>query len=414
MLVLAALLVGLSVLTGDPYKVSLPVVFVATAAYAVAVTRGRSMGERLARFSAGAGAPGLLLMVWIFVLAGAFAESARQMGAISAAVDLALLCMPPGMLLAGVFLAACFVSLAVGTSVGTIVALVPVATGLAERAGIALPLLVAAAVGGALFGDNLSFISDTTVVATRSQGCRMKDKFRVNVRIVLPVAVLTFLAYVLMGRGMEAAHAVGAVDWLKVLPYVAVLVTALAGCDVVLVLFIGNLLAGGVGMATGAYDFLGWMQAMTQGIGGMGELIVISLLAGGLLELIRCNGGITYLLRALTRRIRGKRGAELSIAALVSLTNLCTANNTIAILSVGSLAHDIAAKYGVDRRKSASILDTFSCCVQGMLPYGAQLLMAAGLASLSPMQIIPYLYYPAGMGVAALLAILLRYPRKYS
>jgi len=412
--VLIGLLAGLALYAGDPYKVPLPVVFIMVAAYAVAVTHGLPLTERLSRFSAGAGQPGLLLMVWIFVLAGAFAESAKQMGSIAATVDLTLLCLPPGMLLGGIFLSACFVSLSVGTSVGTIVALVPVAAGLAGRTGIGLPLLVAAAVGGALFGDNLSFISDTTVAATRSQGCRMKDKFRVNARIVVPAAVLTFLIYMVMGQGTADYVHAGTVDWVKVVPYLVVLLAALAGMNVLPVLFVGNLLTGAVGIVAGSYDLIGWMQAMAAGIGGMGELIAVSLLAGGLLELVRYNGGIVYLLRLLTRRIRSKRGAELGIAALVSLTNVCTANNTIAILSVGKIANDLSERFGVDKRKSASILDTFSCCVQGLLPYGAQLLMAAGLASVSPMQIIPYLYYPMGMGAVALLAILFRYPRRYS
>lgn len=414
LLVLVGLLVSLSLITGDPYKVSLPVVFIATAAYALFTTRGLSIDERLTQFSRGAGSSGLLLMVWIFVLAGAFAESAKQMGAISATVDLTLLLLPEGMLLAGLFLAACFVSLAIGTSVGTIVALVPVAVGLASRTDMSLPLITASVAGGAFFGDNLSFISDTTVAATRTQGCRLSDKFRVNFRIVLPAAIITFMAYVVMGQGGAPLPEAGSVDWLKVLPYVAVLLTAVMGLNVTVVLMMGCLLTGAVGMAMGCYDLMGWMQSMAVGISGMGELIVISLLAGGLLELIRYNGGITFLLRMLTRRIRGKRGAELSIAALVSITNVCTANNTIAILSVGKLANDIAERYGVDKRKSASLLDTFSCCVQGLLPYGAQMLMAAGLASVSPMEIIPYLYYPMVMGFIALLAIFLRYPRRYS
>ena len=425
LLVLVGLLVSLSLITGDPYKVSLPVVFIATAAYALFTTRGLSIDERLTQFSRGAGSSGLLLMVWIFVLAGAFAESAKQMGAISATVDLTLLLLPEGMLLAGLFLAACFVSLAIGTSVGTIVALVPVAVGLASRTDMSLPLITASVAGGAFFGDNLSFISDTTVAATRTQGCRLSDKFRVNFRIlkinnknsifiVLPAAIITFMAYVVMGQGGAPLPEAVSVDWLKVLPYVAVLLTAVMGLNVTVVLMMGCLLTGAVGMAMGCYDLMGWMQSMAVGISGMGELIVISLLAGGLLELIRYNGGITFLLRMLTRRIRGKRGAELSIAALVSITNVCTANNTIAILSVGKLANDIAERYGVDKRKSASLLDTFSCCVQGLLPYGAQMLMAAGLASVSPMEIIPYLYYPMVMGFIALLAIFLRYPRRYS
>lgn len=414
LVVLVALMVGLSLLIGDPYKVSLPVVFIVTAAYALLTTRGLSVDERLVQFSRGAGSPGLLLMVWIFVLAGAFAESAKQMGAISATVDLTLLLLPEGMLLAGLFLASCFVSLAIGTSVGTIVALVPVAVGLAARTDMSLPLITASVAGGAFFGDNLSFISDTTVAATRTQGCKMRDKFRVNIRIVMPAALITFVLYIVMGQGSQTPANVAQVDWIKVLPYVAVLLTAVMGLNVTIVLMLGCVLTGIVGICTGCYDLVGWMQSMTAGIGGMGELIVISLLAGGLLELIRYNGGITFLLRMLTRRIRGKRGAELSIAALVSITNVCTANNTIAILSVGRLASEIAERYGVDKRKSASLLDTVSCCVQGMLPYGAQMLMAAGLAAVSPMEIIPYLYYPMLMGFLVLLAIFLRYPKRYS
>lgn len=412
--VLILLFVFMGWLAGDFSRVPLIIVFLLASAYALLVTRGLSLSDRVARFSAGAGSKDMLLMVWIFVLAGAFAESAKAMGAISATVDLTLLCLPSGMLLAGIFVAACFVSLSIGTSVGTIVALVPVAAGLADKTGLSLPLLTASAVGGAFFGDNLSFISDTTVVATRTQGCQLNDKFRVNIRLVLPAAVLTALLYVAMEHGSAGMAETASPDFWKVLPYVAVLLLAVMGTNVLLVLFCGNLLAGCVGMATGGFDFFGWMSAMTRGIGGMGELILISMLAGGLLELIRYNGGIVYVIHLFTRRIRGKRGAELCIAALVSLTNLCTANNTVAILSVGHLAADIAERYGVDKRKSASLLDTFSCCVQGLIPYGAQLLMAAGLAAISPIDIIPYLYYPMLMGGVALLSIWFRYPRRYS
>ena len=269
--------------------------------------------------------------------------------------------------------------------------------------------------GGAFFGDNLSFISDTTVAATRTQGCRLSDKFRVNFRIVLPAAVVCALVYALMGASMPSATGgMRPVEWLKVLPYLFVLAAAVAGMDVIIVLFLGNVLTGVVGLLTGGFDATGWLQAMATGVQGMSELILISMLAGGLLEIIRSGGGITYIIRLLTLRVQGKRGAEGSIAALVALTNLCTANNTVAILSVGQLASDISAKYGIDPRKRASILDTFSCIVQAFIPYGAQLLMAAGLAALNPVEIIPYLYYPMLLAVMAVLSILLRYPKRYS
>lgn len=406
--------VTLSLYEHDFSKVPMLVVFLLTSVYALLTTRGLSLQERMRHFSRGAGSSDLLLMVWIFVLAGAFAESAKQMGAISAAVDLTLLCLPENMVLAGIFVAACFVSLSIGTSVGTIAALVPVATGLAAKTGIELPLLVASAVGGAFFGDNLSFISDTTVVATRTQNCRLSDKFRVNFRLVLPAALLTFFLYVVLGAGGARMEVAATVNWVKVLPYVAVLVLALCGVDVLLVLALGILLTGTTGFFTGAYDLSGWLAAVTDGVAGMSELILVSMLAGGLLELIRYNGGIVYLIHFLTRRVRTTRGAEFCIAALVSVANLCTANNTIAILSVGRFAADISERYGVDRRKSASLLDTFSCCVQGLIPYGAQLLMAGGLAALSPLEIVPYLYYPMAMFVVALLAVWFRFPRRYS
>ncbi|MBP3228467.1 MAG: Na+/H+ antiporter NhaC family protein [Bacteroidaceae bacterium] len=407
LLVMAGLFVVLGALGGGIAEVPILVVFVLTAVYALWTLRGLPIDVRLAQFARGAGAADLLLMVWIFVLAGAFASTARATGAVDAAVNLTLAALPPEALVAGVFVAACGVSFSIGTSVGTIVAIVPVCAGLAEGSGIALPLLTAAAVGGAFFGDNLSFISDTTVAATRTQGCRLSDKFRVNFRIVLPAALFTLALYAWLGLG-HAGNTVHTVesDWLKVIPYLLVVVLAMAGMNVLLVLLIANAATGITGLLYGSFDAAGWMKASADGITGMGELIVVSMLAGGLLEVIRVGGGITYLIHRLTRRIRSARGAELSIAALVSLTNVCTANNTVAILSVGRISNDIAERYGVDKRRSASILDTFSCAVQGVLPYGAQLLMAAGMASISPLEIIPWLFYPMATAAAALCAIL--------
>ncbi len=413
LLLLIALFVGYGFMS-EVSQWGLVVVFLIVSAYALVAVPGLRLRAKASRFVRGAVHRDLLVMVWIFVLAGAFTESAREMGAVDATVNLALHLLPPHLILAGLFLAACFISLSMGTSVGTIVALVPVAGGLADKGGLPVVILVAAVVGGAFFGDNLSFISDTTIMATRTQGCSMRDKFRANVRIVLPAALLTLVLYVVLGSQQEVALEKGPVAWLRVVPYLSVLLLAVCGINVLIVLLVGCLLTGGVGLTTGAYDLAGWVLYACRGVAGMAPLIAVSLLAGGLLNLVKHGGGIIYLMRLLTRRIHSRRGAEYTIAGLVSFTNLCTANNTIAILSVGHLSKGIAQRFGVDPRKSAGLLDTFSCCVQGLIPYGAQLMMASGLAGINPVQIIPYLFYPMLMGAVALVAIHFRYPRKYS
>ena len=356
----------------------------------------------------------MMLMIWIFVLAGAFANSAKVMGSIDATVNLTLSLLPPQMLLAGLFVAACFISISIGTSVGTIVALTPIAAGVAQQTGTNIALMTAVVVGGSFFGDNLSFISDTTIVATSTQGCRLSDKFRVNSFIVVPAAIVIFLLYIVMGAEVQAPQAIAKVEWVKVIPYLVVLVTAIFGMNVMAVLTLGILLTGCIGLLSGSFDVFGWFKAMGDGIVGMGELIIITMMAGGMLELIKQQGGIDFIIDRMTRHVHGKRGAELSIGALVALVNVCTANNTVAIITVGGIAKQIGDRYGVDNKKAASILDTFSCFVQGLIPYGAQLLMAAGLASLNPVNIIPYLYYPFAIGIAATLSILLRYPKRYS
>ncbi|HJC95245.1 MAG TPA: Na+/H+ antiporter NhaC family protein [Candidatus Phocaeicola gallinarum] len=404
-----------SLIIDDFYKVPITIAFLVASVYAVAITKGLSLNDRILQYSTGAANKNIMLMIWIFILAGAFAKSAETMGAIDATVNLALYLLPDSLLLAGVFLASCFISLSIGTSVGTIVTLVPVAAGIAEKTDPGmLPLVTALVIGGAFFGDNLSFISDTTIAATRTQGCVMRDKFRVNLLIALPAALIVFVYYIVCGSGIESAYEVQEIAWGKVVPYLIVLATAIAGVNVTLVLLLGIVSTGIVGMCYGSFDVFGWFGSMGEGIIGMGELIIITLMAGGLLELIRFNGGVDYILNVLTKHIRGKRGAELSIAALVSLANVCTANNTIAIITVGPLASNIAEQYRIDKRKSASILDIFSCVVQGVIPYGAQMLIAAGLTGLSPLSIIGYLYYPMLLGVVALLSILLRFPRRYS
>ena len=401
-------------------SLSLTVAFMISSIYAVAISGGMPVRKRVDTYSKGAGANNLMFMLWIYVLAGSFAASAKAMGAVDATVNLALSILPASMILPGLFLAACFISVSIGTSVGTVVALVPIAAGLAHSMDANVGMMTAIIVGGAYFGDNLSFISDTTVVATQTQNCKMSDKFKVNSMIVVPAAVLVLIAYSVMGIGLQAPTHINEVEYMKVLPYLIVLITAIAGMNVMAVLTLGTLLCGAIGIgshllgASGSYDLFGWFSAMGNGIIGMGELIIIAMMAGGMLEIIRENGGIDFIINKITAHVNSKRGAELSIAALVSMVNICTANNTVAILTVGNISKKIGDRFGVDNRKAASILDTFSCMVQGLIPYGVQMLLAAGLANISPMDILPYLYYPLAIGVAALLAILLRYPKRYS
>lgn len=406
-------LVG-SLAAGDFYKIPLTVAFLIASVYAISTTTGATLKDRISHFTRGASTGNLILMLWIFVMAGAFAASAKDMGSIDSTVNLTLSLLPGNMILAGLFIASCFISISIGTSVGTIVALTPIAAGIALSTDSNTALLTAVVVGGAFFGDNLSFISDTTIVATQTQHCRMSDKFRVNLYITLPAAILILIVYIFMGANIQSPSSVPEVEYLKVTPYLVVLISAAFGMNVMAVLTLGLLMTGIIGICTGSYDLYGWFGSMGKGITGMGELIIITMMAGGLLEIIRINGGIDYIIGKLTRHVNGKRGAELSIAALVSLVNACTANNTVAILTVGEISKDIGDRYGLDNRKCASILDTFSCCMQGILPYGAQVLMAAGLAEVNPINIIPYLYYPLTLGFVALMSILLRYPKKYS
>lgn len=414
LLVFIVLYLVTSIIARDFYKVPITVAFMVASIYAVIMAGGIPLRKRIDIYSRGAGTGQMMLMIWIFILAGAFANSAKAMGSIDATVNLALTLLPANMLLAGLFLAACFISLSVGTSVGTIVALTPIAAGVASQTGTALPLMVAVVVGGSFFGDNLSFISDTTIVATSTQGCRLSDKFRVNSYIVIPAAIAILAIYVVMGLHTQAPQKVGPVSLLKVIPYLVVLLTAVCGMNVMAVLTLGIALTGAIGLIDGSFDFYGWMGSMGQGIMGMGELIIITMMAGGLLEIIKNQGGIDFLIQRMTRHIHTKRGAELAIAALVSLVDLCTANNTVAIITVGGIAKQIGDRFGVDNRKCASILDTFSCMMQGLIPYGAQMLMASGLAALNPISILPYLYYPMAIGFTALLAIWLRYPKHVS
>ena len=404
----------------DFYQIPISAAFLLASIYAIVICKGDKIEQKITVFSEGAGNKNVLLMIWIFVLAGVFASTAKDIGAIDATVNLAIKILPSNLLYAGLFLAACFISMSIGTSVGTIVALVPIAAGIAGE--ISTPgnsatytsFITGIIVGGAFFGDNLSFISDTTIAATRTQGCSMADKFKVNLRIIGPAAIAVTILYVILGASVTASPETGPVNWLLLIPYVTIICLALSGLNVSAVLTIGILLNAILGFATGSLTWNGWMTSIGNGISGMGDLIMVTMLAGGMLEVIRVNGGLDYIVNGLTKRIDGKRGAEFSIAGLVALANFCTANNTIAIITTGGIAHDISDRFGLDPRKTASILDTFSCLVQGFIPYGAQLLMAAGLAGVSSISIIGFLYYPFVMGIMAILAIAMRFPRKYS
>lgn len=407
-----------SILIKDFYKVPVASAFLIASVYAVLISRGRPLRERVAQFSAGAADSKVLLMVWIFILAGAFAQTAKDIGAIEATVNLTLRLIPGSMLFAGLFFTACFISMSVGTSVGTIVALVPLAGGIAQQTGMSVPFMTAIVVGGAFFGDNLSFISDTTIAATQALNCEMRDKFKANLRIVAPAVLVVFVIYIFKGIGLEVEVPHEPVEWLKLLPYIMVLALAFAGMDVLLILSLGVCVNLVIGLVTGTLGWTSWLASMGEGIGGMGSLIIVTLLAGGMMELIRLGGGLDCIVNALTPKKdngaagpvtpREKRRAELSIAVLVSLANLCTANNTIAIITTGGVARDVQERFGLDRRRVASILDTFSCFVQGLIPYGAQLLMASGLSGVSSASIITYLYYPFALGIVSLLAILLQ------
>jgi Na+/H+ antiporter NhaC len=404
------LFIGSGIVTGDFYKFPVLVAIIIAGAVALAMNRKVSFNEKVDIFTKGAGNSNIMLMVVIFLLAGAFSEVAKGMGAVDSTVNLALSVVPQNLLMVGVFIIACFISLAMGTSMGTIVALAPIGVGISEQTDIALALSMAAVIGGAMFGDNLSFISDTTIAAVRTQGTKMKDKFKVNFLIVLPAAIITCIILGILTMGEQTNINQHTFNWMKIMPYLGVLITALAGVNVFLVLAFGIVFAGTIGLIDGSYHFMDLIQKTSEGMAGMYEISFLAILIAGMVEVIKHNGGIDYLLYIVTRNIKSKRGAEFSIAGLVGLTDLSTANNTISIIIAGPLAKDIANKYDIDPRKSASLLDVFSCSIQGLIPYGAQLLVAAGVAGISPVSILPYSYYPLLIGVCGIIAILIGFP----
>lgn len=403
-----------SIIAGDFYKMPIAITFMTACIYAVAISWRKPLKERIDTFCSGAGEKNIILMVCIFILAGAFANSAKDAGCIDSTVNFALSILPNGMILPGLFIAACFISLSIGTSVGTIVALTPIAAGIANATGGNVPILVATVIGGSFFGDNLSFISDTTIVATSTQQCKQSDKFKTNSYIVVPAAIIAMIVYAFIGKSATVPVSITSYNLALIIPYVLVIATALYGINVLAVLSLGILSTGIAGIAYHKFDLFGWCNSLGNGITSMGDLIVVAMLAGGLLKTISDNGALDYIINLLTAKIKNRRNCEITIAMLVSMVNVCTANNTIAILTVGSISKEIGSRYGVDPRKAASILDTFSCCVQSILPYGAQILMASGLAAAAPTEIISHLYYPFVLFAISILAIMFRYPKKYS
>ena len=422
-LVFIVFYVGLSVQAGDFYRVPMPIAFVIASAAAVFLGLPKSLERKIDTYAASMGDPNIMIMCMVFILAGAFASIAKGSGAVDAAVAIAQRIIPARFMLAGFFLVSSLISLAIGTSCGTIAAMVPIAAGLVAPLGIDPSLMIAAVVGGSMFGDNLSMISDTTIAATRTQGIAMREKFLANIRIALPAAIAALVLYAALGRGSAPLGAVS-VGWREVvlvLPYVLVLALALAGMNVMALLFGGTLLSAALGIAFEKTDFWDALDLVGKGTLGMSETLIVALLAGGLLGLIRHNGGIDWLMEKIGAAVRGERGCELGVLLLIFAVNLFTANNTVAIIIAGPVAKSLSTRFGARPERIASILDTGSCVLQGAIPYGAQLLMAVSLTKatapnivLSPLALIGRLYYPAILLVAILVAIAMPRRRRAS
>lgn len=405
------LYVAVSIAIDDFYKMPIAVALTVSSMWAIIIYRGKPLIQRIEIFSRSAGHSNILYMIWVFVLAGAFANLAKDIGSVDATVNLALRSFPPQFIVPTLFLASCFISLSIGTSVGTVVALTPLAVEIAGTSDASVPFYVAVVLGGAFFGDNLSFISDTTIAATRSQGCDMADKFKANLWIALPAAIITLGLYILMSSGANSIELHAESDWMLILPYIVVIALAIIGINVTIVLSLGIVSALIIGTAKGS-SLIEMASFAGAGIDGMGNLIIITLLAAGMLGIIKEAGGIQFILQSLTTRISGLRGAQSIIALLVGIVNLCTANNTVAIITVGSISRDISQRYGIDPRKSASLLDSTSCIVQCLIPYGAQTLLATSLAGISPAAPFPYLYYPWALALMVILSIIFLFPRR--
>jgi Na+/H+ antiporter NhaC len=393
-----------SFVIGDFYKMPLSVALLIASVWAIIIARKYSLAERIEIFSREAGNTNVMYMMWVYILAGAFAAIAKSIGSIDATVLLTLKYLPNEFIIPGLFLAACFISLSIGTSVGTVVALAPLAADLATHSGGNVAMFVAIVLGGAFFGDNLSFISDTTIAATRTQGCRMNEKFKANLWIALPAAIVTLAIYIIIGAQVTNQAPTDAINFWLIVPYFVIILLAVGGINVTVVLVAGILSAVVIALCSG-FSLLDLAGFAGDGVQSMGELIIIALLAAGMLGIIKECGGISYLLQVLTRHIKGSRGAQAVISILVAMVNVCTANNTVAIITVGTLTREISERFGIEPRKAASLLDSASCIVQCLIPYGAQALLAASFAQLSPSAMMPYLYYPWALAVMLIISI---------
>ncbi|NLR89718.1 Na+/H+ antiporter NhaC family protein [Flammeovirga sp. SR4] len=400
---------AVSIITNDFYKMPATVSFLLASVVALAMNPKVTLREKIATYTQGMGHSDIMLMCIIFLLAGAFGSVSKTMGAIDSTVNLALTYLPSNLLITGLFIISCFISISVGTSVGTIVAIAPIAVGIAEKTGMPVGIGLGAVIGGAMFGDNLSMISDTTIAAARTQGVEMKDKFKANIKIAVPAAIITILIYLIttsnIHLNLEESYEY---SFMKVVPYLVVLVGALAGINVLIVLLLGTVLSGIIGISMDSFDIWGVIAATSQGFMGMSEIIILCLMIGGVVAITHKNGGIDYIIYAITSRINSTKGGELGIAFLIVFIDMCTANNTIAIIIGGPIAKEISTKYNIEPKRAASILDTFSCFTQGIIPYGAQILVAVSVAEvITPLGVIQYLYYPFILGICALAYIFL-------
>lgn len=407
------LFLGMGIVTGDFYKTPAIVCFLIALCVAFLQNPKVPFGEKLKIIAKGVGDENIITMCLIFLSAGAFSGTVSASGGVESTVNLGLSVLPAPFAVAGLFVIGCFISVSMGTSVGTVAALTPIAVEISNKTGFNLALCVGAVMCGAMFGDNLSMISDTTIAAVKTQGCNMKDKFKENFLIVLPAALLTVIIFFLLTRNgnFEVAKDLAYNFW-KVVPYLFVLIGALIGINVFIVLIGGTVLSLIVGVATGAFPLSDVFVVMGDGVTGMYDITVISIIVACIVSLVKEYGGIQFVLNVIRKGIKGQRGAELGIAGLALVVDACTANNTVAIVMAGPIAKEISDENGVDPKRSASLLDIFSSVGQGMIPYGAQLLTAATLASLSPVDIMPYLFYPVLMAVSALLFIIFRKRQK--
>ena len=412
LLLFVLLFLGVGIISGDFTTMPLNVAITITVIVALLMNRKETFAKKVEVFTKGAGHSNIILMMLIFILAGAFSTTAEKMGGVSSTVNLGLSLIPQNLIIVGLFIICMFVSISMGTSVGTVAAIAPVGFGFAQATDVPAALAMATVVGGAMFGDNLSMISDTTIAAVRTQKTKMSDKFKVNFKIVLPGAIITIIILFFLTNGISIDHTKNYdYNLIKVIPYLLVLILALVGINVIIVLIGGTVLAGIIGLIDGSFGWNGLLNAISKGIIGMEDIAMIAMLIGGLIGIIQHNGGIDWLLNFVRSKVKSKRGAELGIASLVSAADISTANNTISIIMAGPLAKNIADEYDVDPRKSASILDIFGGCFQGLLPYSPQVISAAGVAGISPFLMLQYSIYPILLGVCGLVAIILRVPR---